>query len=99
MEMNLIYSDDPQAVTKLQEKLERMESDRDFMKKINKDFKQAKGDPTKMKVIPEHQRQQMIDMVEKAYSWEKQPYPSWKLTNLGANIRTVKKRIEKLSKT
>jgi hypothetical protein len=95
--MSAILSDDPKAVEKLQEKLVKMEENREFMKAINKDFKQAKGDVGKMKVIPEHQRQKMIDMVEKAYSWEKQPYPSWKLTNLGANIRTVKKRIEKLS--
>ncbi len=97
--MTAILSDDPQAIEKLQEKLAKMETDRDFMKSVNKDFKQAKGDASKMKIIPEQQRQQLIDKIEKAYSWEKQPYPSWKLTNLGANIRTVKKRIEQLVKS
>jgi hypothetical protein len=95
--MEAILSDDPQAVEKLQTKLAKMEKDREFMKSINKDFKQANGDVSKMKLIPEHQRQRLIDMVANAHSFEKQVYPSWKLTNLGANIRTVKKRIEKLS--
>jgi hypothetical protein len=88
-----ISSDDPEALQKLKEKLNHLETQRDKMKAINKDFKQAKGDPSKMKLIPEDQRQEIIDQVEKAYSWCKQPYPSYTLTNLGANIRTVKKRI------
>lgn len=95
--MQAIMSDDPKAVEKLQEKLVGLEKERDLMKSWNKDFKQAKGDISKMKVIPEASRQTMINMVAKAYSWEKSPFPSWALTNLGANIRTVKKRIEALT--
>ncbi len=96
--MEVIYSDDPKAVTLLKEKLERLEKERDLMKSINKDFKQAKGIASRMKIIPEAQRQRMIETVEKAYSWEKQPYPSWRLTNIGGVIRNTKKRIEQLSK-
>ena len=94
--MSVIYSDDANAIEKLKEKLLSLETQRDQMKAINKDFRQAKGDPSKMKLIPEDQRQRLIDQVEKAYSWEKQPYPKWQVTNLGANIRTVKQRITKL---
>jgi len=93
-----ISSGDPTALEQLKEKLTTLETQREKMKAINKDFKQSKGDPGKMKLIPEDQRQKIIDMVEKAYSWEKQPYPSYSLTNLGAKIRNVKKRIASLEK-
>jgi hypothetical protein len=95
--MDAIMSDDPKAIEKLREKLKGLEGTRDFMKSINKDFKQADGDVTKMKIIPEHQRESMVALVKKSYSWEKQPYPKWKITNIGASIRTVKKRIEQLT--
>ena len=39
----------------------------------------------------------LVFSVENGQSWEKQPYPKWKVTNLGASIRTVKKRIEQLT--
>jgi hypothetical protein len=38
----------------------------------------------------------LVDCVEKGNSWEKQPYASYSLTNLGARIRDAKKRIEKI---
>lgn len=57
---NAIYNDDPDAINKLKEKLERLEHERENIKKR------------------EHQ--------------------TWELTNIGANIRETKKRIERLEK-
>ena len=55
-----IYSDDPNAINKLKEKLERLEHERENIKER------------------EHQ--------------------TWELTNIGANIRETKKRIERLER-
>lgn len=56
----VIYSDDPNAITKLKEKLERLENER--------------------------------------VSIKSREHKTWELTNIGANIRETKKRIEKLEK-
>lgn len=94
--MEPISSEDPKAIELLTEKLEKLEKQREEMKAINKDFKQAKGEASKMKIIPEHQREKIIAMVANAPSYEKAVYPAWAISNLGANIRTVKQRIAKL---
>lgn len=56
----VIYSDDPNAITKLKEKLERLENER--------------------------------------VSIKSREHKTWELTNIGANIRETKKRIERLEK-
>ncbi len=111
--MEPIMSDDPNAVELLEEKLLKLESQRDQMKLINKQFKKAvqRGKDDKSgsvadylgafmkeagKEISHETCVKLVVCVEKAYSWEKQPYASYTLTNLGATIRTVKKRIEKV---
>jgi len=65
-----ISADDPDAVAKLEAKLEGMEKQRSLFKRLNADAKKQ-GESVK-------------------------PVPGWELTNLGANIRRVRKRIEEL---
>ena len=65
-----ISQDDPEAITKLKEKLLTLEARREKYKAENKRAKQE----------------------------GRSPLPSFYLTNLGANIRTVAKRIERLEK-
>lgn len=55
---NVIYSDDPEAIQKLEDKLQRLENQRDNIKK--------------------------------------RPHEKWELTNIGANIRETKLRIQRL---
>jgi hypothetical protein len=40
----------------------------------------------------------MKEKIDAAHSWEKQPYVGWQITNLGAQIRTVKERINTVSR-
>ncbi len=111
--MEPIMSDDPKAVELLEEKLFKLESQRDDMKLINKQYKKAvqRGKDDKSgsvadylgaflkeagKEVKHETCVKLVHCVENGHSWEKQPYPSYSLTNLGANIRTVKKRIAKI---
>ena len=96
-----ISSDDPEAVQKLKLKLADLEKTRDKMKAMNKAWRtyKNKNDASGFEAlgVSTEQINKMAAQIEKDYSWCKQPYPKFQMTNLGANIRTVKKRIERLS--
>ena len=96
--MNVIYSDDPEAIKKLTEKIAVLEKERKLMKEINADYRRCKGDVDKMISITDETKQKLKLKMKDAYSWEQQPFPKWQLSNLGANIRTAKKRHEDLEK-
>lgn len=88
-----ISSDDPEAIKLLQEKLNKLEKEKDYMKKINKAFKKG---TLKEEGFTEEQIHELEDKIKKAYSWEKQPFPGYLFTNIGATIRATKKRITDL---
>lgn len=67
---NTIYSDDDNAVQKLEEKLEKLEKERAVIKGFNK-----------------KRKKEGLEIL-----------PAYKLTNLGARIRSVKKRMEQIIK-
>lgn len=94
-----ISSDDPEAVVQLKKKVERLEAQRDFRKKLNKVFRKHKGDweriGPEMGMTPK-QVQGWKDAMAQIH-WEKMPVPGYELTNLGARIRDAKKRIENLA--
>lgn len=94
-----ISSDDPEAVVELKKKIERLEAQRDYRKKLNKVFRKHKGDWER--IGPEMgMSQKQVDGWKEAMArihWEKMPVPGYELTNLGARIRDAKKRIESLA--
>jgi len=103
-----ISSDDPEAVQRLKEKLESLETHQSRMKAINAAFRKAKkpgpnDEPGIVKFaetanISLDKARLLVDGVEHGYSWEKQPYPGYTLTNNNANIRRVRDRIKQLTR-
>lgn len=100
---NIIKSGDSDAVEQLQSKIAAEGKQREHMKATNAAFRAYKksGNPDALMGLKysTEQIQQLDRDIEQAHSWEKQPFPTWQLQNLGANIRRLKDRLEGLEKT
>lgn len=95
---NVIRSDDPQAVEKLQAKLDKLTKQHTRMKEINAYFKKhatALGCPG----LSDAEAAKLDERVQTGYSWEKQPYPSYILSGNTAEMRRLRQRIEEVSRT
>lgn len=100
-----ISSDDPDAIQKLIEKLGEMKVNRALMKEVNAAFRRSgRPDPDngagwqKMAASLGLDLQQLagvrLDLAK--FPYHRQPYPKYALTNLGANIKRVERRIVEL---
>ena len=92
-----ISANDPQALEKLTAKLEECKVAQAHMKDVNAYYRKhgtCKGYPD----MPDSKAAQLDVKVEKAYSWDKQPYPSYTLSNNNAEIRRLTKRIEEMTR-
>lgn len=90
-----ISADDPQAVVKLEKKLEELVAEQEFMKSVNAYFRKHKtleGCPGLSEKVLEQLKATM------ARDWRKDPvpFPSFQLSNNNANIRRVRQRIDDL---
>ena len=92
-----IYSDDPEAITKLKEKIASLENRQKIMKDSNKIIKSKRPEAEKVEEL------QNLGMSEKSaiQIMEKDRFggagfPSYSLTNNNANINRNKKRLAKL---
>ncbi|MDO4563348.1 MAG: DUF3560 domain-containing protein [Clostridia bacterium] len=92
---NAISSDDPEAIQKLKAKLETLEAWHEEMKAVNK-FYRKHGTCVGYEGLSKEQAEKYDADVEKGYSWEKQPFPSFHLTNNLSSIKQVKDRIKEL---
>lgn len=90
---NSVFSDDVDAVEAMQARIKENEEKRDRMKKVNVLYR--KGDAEGLKAMGLDLEKLKAGMVG-ASSWETAPYPAYALTNLGARIRSDKKRIEEV---
>ena len=92
-----IYSDDPQALEKLREKLRRLEESHEEGKRLNAEYRRVKGDIDKMN-IPEDLKKEYKEAKAKWFmgpdNWR--PYPSFAVKNTNAEIRRIKERIAAL---
>ena len=92
-----VSSDDPDAIVKLKEKVAALEADRDHMKAVNKAYRAFKKKPESLEKANLHtDAKEVIRTFKPEYSWQKGPYESYQLSNIGATIRSTKKRIEAL---
>ena len=94
---NAISANDPQALEKLTAKLEKCKADQAYMKDVNayyRKFGTCKGYPD----MPDATAAKLDAKVEGAYSWDKQPFPSYTLTNNNAVIKQTEKRIAQITR-
>ena len=94
-----IFSDDPDAIDALTAKAARIEAERDRCKMINSAYRKLDGDITerlttlvKSGVMTDSEAMAVGRMFSLC-PYEKQPYPSYHLTNLGATARNARERI------
>lgn len=94
-----ISSDDPKAVQRLKKKLGQLEELRTEYKALNTAYRRVKGDWSKIQDVPGWTPKQLSEARTSQERFnDKQPVPGYRLSNLGAQIRDVKKRIENLAK-
>lgn len=92
-----ISADDPEAVSKLEAKLEKLQRFQETMKAVNAYYKKNKT----LDGCPGLSAEEIATLKAKmARNWraEPRPYESYDLTNNNAAIRQVKSRIEELKK-
>ncbi len=95
--MGGISADDPQAIQKLEAKLEKLQASQDTMKAVNAYYRKHKtldGCPN----LSAERIEKMKAEMSSQWHIEDKPYPSWALSNNNAEIRRVKGRIAELTK-
>jgi hypothetical protein len=102
-----ISSDDPEALVKLQEKIDAAKADQEEMKAINAAWRKAKrpkhdddADWERIHGLLSEECQKRIprvrhDMGQHWHNYD-QPFPPYALSNNNANVRRMEKRIEEL---
>ncbi len=95
--MGGISADDPQAIQKLEAKLEKLQASQDTMKAVNAYYRKHKtldGCPN----LSAERIEKMKGEMSSQWHIEDKPYPSWALSNNNAEIRRVKGRIAELTR-
>lgn len=93
----IIKSGAPDVVEQLTEKVEKLEAEHKLMNETNAYYRKH-GTMVGFKTLTEEKAKALDADIENGYSWCKQPYPSYTMTNHGAKLRTAKERLEQLSK-
>lgn len=77
-----IYSDDPDAVERLEQKIAGLEAERERRKRANADYRAQHR--AELKTMTPYERSQAV------------PFPSYSITNIGGQISAARKRLEQL---
>ena len=80
-----IYSDDPDAIERLTEKIAKLETERDAVKQANAEYRKTHRDELRAMTSP-YARDRAL------------PYPRYVATNLTGNIGRLRKRLEQLQR-
>lgn len=95
-EREIIKSNDPLALELLQDKVDTLTDKQEEMKSANAYYRKHKT-MVGYAELTEDEATRIDTDIEKAYSWEKQPYPAYELTNNNACIKSTKERLARLS--
>ena len=95
--MGGISADDPQAIQKLEAKLEKLQAAQDTMKAVNAYYRKHKTLDGCPNLSAERIEAMKAEMSSQWHIQDK-PYPSWALSNNNAEIRRIKGRIAELTK-
>ena len=95
--MGGIRQDDPQAIPKLQKKLDGLEKAQETMKAVNAYYRKHGTLDGCPHLSPENIETLKADMAS-GWHYEKKPFQSWELSNNNAEIRRVRQRIESLTR-
>ena len=91
-----IFSDDPDAPERLAERIVHLEATRETMKRTNAAYK-AGGIEAVRAQCGEVQAVECARTLARCH-WQTTPFPPYALTNVGANIRRLKGRIEEIAR-
>ena len=92
-----IRQDDPQAISKLQKKLDGLEKLQETMKAVNAYYRKHKTLDGCPALTPE-QVEKLKASMEGSWRAEPRPFESFQLTNNNAEIRRLRQRIESLTR-
>ena len=95
--MGGIRQDDPQAIPKLQKKLDGLEKAQEIMKAVNAYYRKHGTLDGCPHLSPENIENLKADMAS-GWHYENKPFQSWELSNNNAEIRRVRQRIESLTR-
>ena len=96
-----IMTDDPQALEKLNKKLNALTMYQETMKAVNTVIRSSKSEEAKIEFIMQkcsYSRNEAYQMLHPRESWQEVGFPSYRLTNNSAEIRRLKQRIAAVSK-
>lgn len=85
-----ISSDDPDAVEKLEKKLEHLQKNQEKMKSVNRYYRKY----STLEGCPDLTREERNELQGWMLAGQRNPYERYTLTNNNAEIRRIKKRIE-----
>ena len=91
-----ISSDDPEAVTKLREKLEKLQTKQTFMKNLNAYYRKY-GTCRGCGGLNDEQADRYDQAVKDGPPWCNVPFESFMLSNNNAEIRRIEKRLKSLT--
>jgi hypothetical protein len=87
-----IYSDDPDAIERLREKVERLEAERDRVKRFNATAR--KGSPD-YSILDEAQKRDLLSSVQIGFD-RNGAFPAYVTSNLSGNIKRARDRLQGL---
>ena len=95
--MGGISSDDDNAITKLEKKLDARQKVQEHMKAVNAYYRKHNALDGCPNLTFEEIEALKVDM-DQSWHMQGRPYPSWQLSNNNAEIRRIKARIEQLTR-